>query len=345
MNAAELSNHLEALSDEFASAIAPLSTEQDIRDAQARYLGKKGSVSALMRHMGKLPAGDKKTVGAAFNKVKTEITEAVEAKLAELARAELEAELADVVDLTLPGRAAPRGHTHLLTQIREEAIAIFAELGFEVAEGPQIETDYYCFEALAMPRDHPARDDQDTFYINDEVVLRTHTSPVQIRTMEAQKPPVRIVAPGVVYRRDDDATHSPMFTQIEGLLVDEGVRFSHLKGVLLHFVNRYFHQGGLDIRFRPSYFPFVEPGAEVDIQCAFCRTGDSSCRVCKGTGWVEIGGSGMVDPDVFDFVGYDVERFTGFAFGMGLERMAMLRHGVSDIKHYYTGDLRFLRQF
>jgi phenylalanyl-tRNA synthetase alpha chain len=344
MTAADLTTKLETLGAEFAEVIAPLAAEQEIRDAQARYLGKKGRVSALMKEMGKLAPEDRRAVGAAFNKIKDLISAAVEAKLADLAGAEREADLARTADLSLPGRRRPRGHFHLLTQVTREAVAIFAELGFDVALGPQIETDYHCFEALAMPKDHPARDDQDTFYIDDEIVLRTHTSPVQIRTMEAEAPPIRIVAPGVVYRRDDDATHSPMFTQIEGLLVDEGVRFSDLKGVLLHFVHRYFGPG-LEIRFRPSYFPFVEPGAEVDMQCAFCAGPGSACRVCKGTGWVEIGGSGMVDPDVFAAVKYDSERYTGFAFGMGLERMAMLRHGVDDIKHYYNGDLRFLRQF
>ncbi|HUS67993.1 MAG TPA: phenylalanine--tRNA ligase subunit alpha, partial [Kofleriaceae bacterium] len=194
------------------------------------------------------------------------------------------------------------------------------------------------------PKDHPARDMQDTFYVSDEIVLRPHTSPVQIRVMQSQQPPVRIVAPGVVYRRDDDATHSPMFTQIEGLLVDEGVRFSDLKGTLLHFVRRYFG-ATLNLRFRPSYFQFVEPGVEVDMQCAFCAGPGSACRVCKGSGWVEIGGAGMVDPEVFRHVGYDSEKYTGFAFGMGLERMAMLKHGVSDIKYYFEGDLRFLEQF
>lgn len=350
MSSHDLIGKLESLGAEFADLIAPLADEQEIRAAQAKYLGKKGVVSGLMREMGKLEAGERKSVGAVFNRVKTDISGAVDRKLGELAEAERQADLARGVDVTLPGRRAPRGHRHLLTQIRAEAVAIFAELGFEVAEGPQVETDFHNFEALGFPPDHPARDEQDTFFVEDGAfVLRTHTSPVQIRTMQAGPPPVKIVAPGVVYRRDDDPTHSPMFTQIEGLLVDEKVRFSDLKGVLLHFVGRYFGEG-LDIRFRPSYFPFVEPGAEVDMQCAFCRSdtsrgGSPSCRVCKGTGWVEIGGAGMVDPVVFEHVGYDPERWTGFAFGMGLERMAMLRHGVSDIKYYYEGDLRFLRQF
>ncbi len=343
MTGSELALRLEALGEEFAQAIAPLSSEQDIRTTQAQFLGKKGSVSALMKWMGKLPPNDRRAAGATFNRVKDAIAGAATAKLKSLDDAALEADLSRTEDVSLPGRPRPRGHVHLITQIRDEAIGIFAELGFEAAIGPQIETDFYNFEALAMPADHPARDDQDSFYFSDKIVLRTHTSPVQIRTMERSEPPVRIIAPGVVYRRDDDPTHSPMFTQIEGLLVDRGVRFSDLKGVLLHFVHRYFERD-LEIRFRPSYFPFVEPGAEVDMECVFCKRGES-CRVCKGTRWVEIGGAGMVDPDVFAFVNYDPEEFTGFAFGMGLERMAMLRHGINDISYYYTGDVRFLRQF
>jgi phenylalanyl-tRNA synthetase alpha chain len=344
MSSDELVAKLKALGDEFAEAIAPLSAEQQIREVQAKYLGKKGKVSALMREMGKLAPEDRKSVGAEFNKIKSQITGAVEAKLQQLIDAEREQDLARTVDVTLPGRVPERGHVHILSQVLDESVGIFAELGFEVATGPQVETDFHCFEALAIPKDHPARDMQDTFYVSDEVVLRTHTSPVQIRTMESQKPPVRIIAPGVVYRRDDDPTHSPMFTQIEGLLVDHVVRFSDLKGVLIHYVRRFFGKA-LDIRFRPSYFPFVEPGAEVDMQCSFCSTGSPDCRICKGTGWVEIGGAGMVDPDVFAHVDYDSETYTGFAFGMGVERMAMLRHGINDIKFYYTGDLRFLRQF
>ena len=242
----------------------------------------------------------------------------------------------------MPGRTVPRGHLHLLTQVRRESVEIFAELGFAVAEGPQVETDWHNFEALAIPKDHPARDMQDTFYLGDEILLRTHTSPVQVRTMISHAPPIRIIAPGQVFRRDDDPTHSPMFTQLEGLAVDEGLRFSDLKGVLLHYIQRFFGKK-LEIRFRPSYFQFVEPGAEIDMQCSFC--GGTGCRICKGTGWVEIGGCGMVDPDVFAHVKIDSERFTGFAFGMGLERMAMLRHDVNDIKFYYEGDVRFLGQF
>jgi phenylalanyl-tRNA synthetase alpha chain len=309
-------------------------------------LGKKGLVSALMRQMGKLDPADRKSVGATFNRVKASIAGAVEAKLGELEAAERAADLARTVDVSLPGRMPRAGHRHLVSQVRDEAVAIFGELGFEVAEGPQIENDFNNFEALGFPVDHPARDEQDTFFVADgSLLLRTHTSPVQIRTMLAQKPPVKIVAPGAVYRRDDDPTHSPMFGQIEGLLIAEDVRFSDLKGVLLHFVKRYFGEE-LDIRFRPSFFPFVEPGAEVDMQCSFCTPATASkCGVCKGTTWVEIGGAGMVDPVVLEHVGYDTEKYTGFAFGMGLERMAMLRHGVSDIKNFYESDMRFLTQF
>jgi phenylalanyl-tRNA synthetase alpha chain len=342
--ASDLISKIEALGSEFTGQVAGLASEQDIRALQARYLGKKGTASQLMKEMGALPGDQRREVGAAFNRVKELIEGEVTRRLGELASRAARADLDRRIDVTLPGRTGRPGHLHILTQTWNEAVSIFAELGFEVAEGPQVDTDFHCFEALAIPKDHPARDMQDTFYVTDDVVLRPHTSPVQIRVMQAQPPPVRIVAPGVVYRRDDDATHSPMFTQLEGLLVDEGVRFSDLKGALIHFVTRYFGKA-LEIRFRPSYFPFVEPGAEVDMQCAFCAGQGSTCRVCKGSGWVEIGGSGMVDPEVFGHVGYDAERYTGFAFGMGLERMAMLRHGIGDIKFFYEGDLRFLTQF
>lgn len=357
-----LVDELHALGAEFSIAIAPLSDEQAIRALQAQYLGKKGKVSDLMKALPKVPPAERPHVGQASNQVKAHIEGQVAAKLAALAAAALAADLARRVDVTLPAQPAPQGHMHILAQVRREMVAIFAELGFRVATGPQIDTDWHTFEALAIGKDHPARDMQDTFYIDDDIVLRTHTSPVQIRTMLTTAPPIRIVAPGQVYRRDDDPTHSPMFTQIEGLLVDEGVSFADLKGVLLHFVRRFFARD-LGIRLRPSYFPFVEPGAEVDMQCSFCVEDAqhdagavrnawgqtlglrSACRVCKGTGWVEIGGAGMVDPEVFANVGIDSERYTGFAFGMGIERMAMLRHGINDIKYYYEGDLRFLRQF
>ncbi len=342
MSASDLIANLDKLGDEFLVVIQPLADEQAIRAAQAQYLGKKGKVSEVMKELGKLPPADRPLVGAAVNKVKQTIEDQVVQRLGELTALVTKADLARSVDVTLPARPAPRGHLHLLTQVRLEAVQIFSELGFVVADGPQIETDWHTFEALAIPKDHPARDMQDTFYVSEEIVLRTHTSPVQVRTMLTQAPPIRIVAPGHVYRRDDDPTHSPMFTQIEGLAVDEGLSFADLKGVLIHFVTRFF-QKNLTVRLRPSYFPFVEPGAEVDMQCSFC--GGSGCRLCKGTGWIEIGGAGVVDPDVFKHCNIDSEKYTGFAFGMGLERMAMLRHGVNDIKYYYEGDVRFLEQF
>ncbi len=263
MSPDDLIQQIETLGGEFDALVAPLSDEQELRAAQAQFLGKKGKVSQLMKLMGKMPPESRKDVGAAFNQVKNRITAAVNRKLADLEGAARAADLARVVNVTLPGRDSPQGHVHILSQVRAEVVEIFAELGFEVAEGPQVETDFHNFEALALHKDHPARDEQDTFYVSDDIVLRTHTSPVQIRVMQAQKPPVKIIAPGVVYRRDDDPTHSPVFTQVEGLLVDTNVRFSDLKGVLLHFVRRFFGKA-LEIRFRPSYFPFVEPGAEVE---------------------------------------------------------------------------------
>jgi phenylalanyl-tRNA synthetase alpha chain len=346
----DLISELLALKSTFQGEVVSIATELELRAAQARYLGKKGRVSELMKRMGTLPAEARPRVGEAANEVKRFVEDETERKLKDFAGELRRRDLLRTVDVTLPGRVQPPGQLHLLTQVRREVTAIFAELGFEVAQGPQVETDFHNFEALAIPKDHPARDMQDTFYIDEDIVLRTHTSPVQIRTMLAQKPPIKIIAPGVVYRRDDDATHSPMFMQLECLLVDERVRFSDLKGVLLHLVRRFFG-ADLAIRFRASYFPFVEPGAEVDMQCSFCRgqkratQEGAACRLCKGSGWIEIGGSGMVDPRVFAHVGYDPEKYTGFAFGMGLERMAMLRHSVNDIKLYYEGDLRFLRQF
>lgn len=333
---------LDGLIDELEQSLQGLSDEPSIRAAAAKFVGKKGKISELMKELGKVPPAERPAIGAATNRVKQEIEARVAQKLDELAQAAARADLARVVDVTLPSRPAPRGHLHLLSQVRLEAISIFAELGFAVAEGPQIETDWHNFEALAIPKDHPARDMQDTFFLSDDIVLRTHTSPVQIRTMLAGPPPIRVVAPGVVYRRDDDPTHSPMFTQLEGLAIDTDISFADLKGVLLHFVRRFYNQD-LAIRFRPSYFQFVEPGAEVDMQCRFCM--GKGCRLCKQTGWLEIGGSGVVDPAVFAHVDIDPEKYSGFAFGMGLERMAMLRHDVSDIKFYYEGDLRFLEQF
>jgi phenylalanyl-tRNA synthetase alpha chain len=341
----DLIRDLLALEGAFATEVAPLSSELDIRAAQARFLGKKGRVSDLMKQLGTIPGPERPRVGEVANRVKGFVEAETQKRLGALVAAAKQKDLERLVDVSLPGRLRPQGRLHILTQVRRELVDIFRELGFEVADGPQVETDFYNFEALAMPADHPARDAQDTFYVSGPhpgIVLRTHTSSVQIRTMEARKPPIKIVAPGVVYRRDDDATHSPMFSQLELLVVEEGAKMSDLKGVILHFVRRFFGPD-LVIRFRASYFPFVEPGVEVDMQCCFC--GGSGCRLCKQTGWIELGGAGMVDPRVFAHCGIDAEKYTGYAFGFGIERMAMLRHGINDIKHYYEGDVRFLRQF
>jgi phenylalanyl-tRNA synthetase alpha chain len=277
------------------------------------------------------------------NVVKAQLEERVDCVLHEIRQKNKEEKLrSERLDVTLPGRRRPLGTKHPISMVIEEITGIFAGLGFKVAEGPEIEMDYYNFEALNIPKDHPARDMQDTFFVNDSIVLRTHTSPVQIRTMLKQAPPVRIIAPGTVYRCDSDATHSPMFHQIEGLLVDKGVTFGDLKGILTIFVNQCFG-AGTGVRLRPSFFPFTEPSAEVDIACVMCK--GKGCRICKNTGWLEILGAGMVDPEVFRHVSYDSEAFTGFAFGMGIERIAMLRYGISDMRLLFENDLRFLSQF
>jgi phenylalanyl-tRNA synthetase alpha chain len=330
---------LSRVADALATEMARARTEPEIRAVAAHHRRRLDEVLVVMRQ---LPPADKRELGQAANRLKAELEGAVEKRLRALADEARAADLVRKVDVTLPGRRAPLGHLHPLTETRREIERIFAELGFEIAAGPQVETDFNNFEALAMPKDHPARDMQDTFYVTGDVVLRTHTSPVQIRTMMARKPPLAIICPGTVYRRDDDPTHSPMFMQVEGLLVGQGVSLAQLKGTLLHFVHRFFGED-IGLRFRASYFPFTEPSAEVDLGCVFCR--GAGCRTCKQSGYLEIGGAGMVDPEVFRHVGYDPEAVTGFAFGMGIDRMAMLRHGVSDIKLLYENDVRFLRQF
>ena len=344
----QLVAEIERLGQEFAAEIAGLATEQEIRLAQARYLGKKGKLAEPMKALGRLPASDRPAVGEAANRAKDGIEQAVAARLAALDEARLGADLGRVVDVTLPARGQPLGTLHPLTLVRREIETIFLGLGFEVRTGPWIETEWHNFDALNTPPDHPARDMQDTFFVEGGRILRSHTSPVQIRTMMAGPPPVRIVAPGNVFRRDDDATHTPMFPQMEGLLVDEGVSFADLKGTLLHFVQRFFGSN-LGVRLRPSYFPFTEPSAEVDAACYLCgghgqREG-RACRLCKGSGWIEIGGAGMVHPNVFRAVGYDPAKVSGFAFGMGLSRMAMLKFEVDDLRSFYEHDVRFLSQF
>jgi len=305
--------------------------------------GKKGLISIARRCIPKVAAEFKKEMGMLVNAAEKEVSEAFRKGNERLLSAEKEARLVvERVDVTMPGRMPGLGHAHPIATVTKEVVGIFQGMGFSVAEGPEVELDYYNFESLNMPKDHPARDMQDTFYISDEVVLRTHTSPVQIRVMKSHKPPVLVVAPGKVYRCDADVSHTPMFHQVEGFMVDKGITFGHLKGVLEAFISQMFG-AGTATRFRPSFFPFTEPSAEVDIQCVIC--GGDGCRVCKNTGWLEILGAGMVDPEVFRSVGYDSEEYTGFAFGMGIERIAMLKYGIDDIRLYYENDLRFLRQF
>ncbi|RMG89037.1 MAG: phenylalanine--tRNA ligase subunit alpha [Candidatus Dadabacteria bacterium] len=334
---------LQALADRALAEIRAAADSQALEELRVRYLGRKGEVTACLKDMGRLDPAERPVVGRVANEVKAAIETALAERREALGAAELERRLrAEAVDVTLPGRRGHRGGLHPLTRVVRELLEIFGQMGFSVAEGPEVELEYYNFEALNIPADHPARDMQDTFFVAPGVVLRTHTSPVQIRTMEARKPPVKIVAPGKVYRCDSDVTHSPMFHQIEGLLVDRDVTFADLKGVLTEFVHRYY---GPDtgVRFRPSFFPFTEPSAEVDIQCVLC--GGAGCRVCSGTGWLEILGSGMVDPAVYGFVGYDPEEVQGFAFGLGVERIAMLKYGIDDIRLFFENDLRFLGHF
>jgi phenylalanyl-tRNA synthetase alpha chain len=314
-----------------------------LQETRVRFLGKKGELTAIMKEMGKLSPEERPVLGALANQVKSDLESLFEDRSRIIGEIELEKRLAEErVDVTLPGRRLTAGTKHPVTLVIEEITSIFSALGFAVAEGPEVEQDFYNFEALNMPKDHPARDMQDTFYVNDDIVLRTHTSPVQIRTMLKHAPPVRIIAPGTVYRRDSDITHTPMFHQVEGFLVERNITFGDLKGILTAFLSQIFGKG-LEVRFRPSFFPFTEPSAEVDIQCVMCK--GKGCRVCKNSGWLEILGSGMIDPEVFKSVNYDSDVYSGFAFGMGVERIAMLKYGVNDLRLFFENDIRFLRQF
>ena len=334
---------VEAVAGEARAAIARAATSSELESIRVKYLGRSGALTQILKALGTLPAEERPAVGAAANEAKRELEAQLESRLAEALETERRRQRAEArPDLTLPGRRPPSGTQHPLTRVRDEIVAVFMGLGFSVAEGPQIETDAYNFEMLNIPRDHPARDMQDTFYLSPETLLRTHTSPVQIRTMRAQRPPVRIICPGVVYRRDADITHSPMFHQVEGLAVDAHITMADLKGTLDLFARELFGERS-KIRFRPSFFPFTEPSAEVDVLCFLC--GGEGCRVCKQSGWLEILGSGMVHPHVLRNVGYDPEQVTGWAFGMGIERIAMLKYGVDDIRLFFENDLRFLKQF
>ena len=311
-----------------------------LEQVRTRYVGRKaGLLTLLLRDLRDVPADERAIPGKAVNELKTHVETALEAARGRVARGEGKD---GAIDLTLPGRSQQPGTSHPVTQVRALIEEIFLEMGYTLETGPEVETDFYNFEALNIPPHHPARDMQDTFYVEGGLLLRTHTSPVQIRTMQERRPPVRMVALGKVFRRDSDVTHSPVFHQVEGLVVDAGITFAHLKGTLAHFCRRVFGPS-VKIRLRPSYFPFVEPGAEYDISCIFCA--GAGCSRCKGTGYIEMGGAGMVHPAVFEKVGYDPERYTGFAFGLGIDRIAMLKHGIDDIRLFFENDLRFLSQF
>ena len=328
---------------DFNSRASSISAPEPLKQLRIDFLGKKGCVQALMKKLREAPPEKKQEMGALINEFKQHVNDILRGKEEALGKSTSNrATKNETFDTTLPGRREICGTLHPITQVMEEIKSIFLGLGFQVEEGPEIETDYYNFEALNIPKDHPARDMQDTFYVEGEAVLRTHTSPVQIHVMEDREPPLRIIAPGKVYRCDSDVSHTPMFHQIEGLMVDENVSFSHLKGIMNIFLQEVFGED-TKVRFRPSFFPFTCPSAEVDIQCVIC--GGKGCRVCSQTGWVEILGAGMVDPAVFKFVNYDSEKWTGFAFGLGIERIAMLKYGINDIRLFFENDLRFLKQF
>jgi phenylalanyl-tRNA synthetase alpha chain len=338
-----MKEQLELLRKKSMELIAGLKDEKALAEVKTRVLGRKGELTTFLRGLKDLAPEARAQIGQLANRIKAELEEKLQDAETQVRGLEERKKLAsEFVDVTLPGRRQSIGRTHILNRVTDELIEVFGGLGFQLAEGPEVELDYYNFEALNIPKDHPARDMQDTFYFSDNVVLRTHTSPVQIRTMEKQKPPVRVICPGKVYRRDADITHSPMFMQIEGLWVDKNISLADLKGILTAFVHEYFGKK-VGLRFRPSFFPFTEPSAEVDIQCVIC--GGSGCRTCSQTGWLEILGSGMVDPELYKFVNYDPDVYTGFAFGMGIERVAMLKYGIPDIRTFYENDVRFLNQF
>ena len=331
---------LEQIQSDAIKAMASASEESTLLEIQTQFLGRKGALTKFLRNISDLPKEIRPEAGKSANVLKKKLEKAFKDAISKIQLSQ-EGNVSGL-DITLPGRYARIGSSHPLTIMNQEICDVFNRLGFEIVEGPEIELDYYNFEALNIPKDHPARDMQDTFYVSDNVVLRTHTSPLQIRTMEKRKPPVRIIAPGKVYRCDSDITHTPMFQQIEGLMVDKDIHFGHLKGVLTTFVHHIFDEH-TQLRFRPSFFPFTEPSAEVDIQCVMCR-GDG-CRICSQTGWLEILGAGMVHPAVFENVQYDIDKYSGFAFGMGIERIAMLKYGIDDIRKFYDNDVRFLNQF
>jgi len=336
-------SELQKLEKNALAELETAKTEDQFLAVRTKYIGRKGLLTGLLRNITQVPDAEKPLFGQLCNELKNLLNTKIEEALQRQAiRKKEDVLLKEKIDVTLPGSVTKCGRIHPVIQVRKEICAIFASFGFSVVEGPEVELDYYNFEALNIPKDHPARDMQDTFYIEDNIVLRTHTSPVQVRIMEKIQPPLRILSPGKVYRRDSDVSHTPMFHQIEGLLVDKGVSFGDLKGILTAFLKKIFGEG-TTLRFRPSFFPFTEPSAEVDIRCVIC--GGRGCRVCGQSGWLEILGSGMVDPAVFQNVHYDSEEYSGFAFGLGLERIAMLKYGISDIRLFFENDIRFLKQF
>ena len=339
-----MQNELNQLVSDAEKAINDAADLKSLDDIRVTYLGKKGSITERMKLLGKLSKEEKPAAGQAINVAKQAVQKSLEARKEILNNAELEAKLAsETIDVTLPGRGQQAGGLHPVTRTMERIEELFSQMGFEVATGPEIEDEFHNFEALNIPETHPARAMHDTFYFPDGRLLRTHTSPVQVRTMKEKAPPMRVIAPGRVYRCDSDITHTPMFHQVEGLMVDENVSFTDLKAILIDFLQKFFEQDDLSVRFRPSYFPFTEPSAEADIECVMC--GGEGCRVCSHTGWLEVLGCGMVHPNVFKSVKIDNEKYIGFAFGMGVERLAMLRYGVNDLRLFFENDLRFLKQF
>lgn len=335
---------LDTLSQQASDAIAAADDPAVLEQLRVDFLGKKGQITALLKGLGQLSPQERPAAGAQINAVKQTLQEQLQQRKATLEATAVAAKLAaESIDVTLPGRAASTGGLHPITRTIERMEDFFGAIGFDVVEGPEIEDDYHNFEALNIPAHHPARAMHDTFYIDESTVLRTHTSPVQVRVMESTEPPLRIICPGRVYRCDSDLTHSPMFHQVEGLLIDERSSFADLKGLIEQFLHAFFERDDLAVRFRPSFFPFTEPSAEVDIQCVKCI--GEGCRVCSHSGWLEILGCGMVNPKVFEHVGIDTEKYAGFAFGMGVERLAMLRYGIDDLRLNFDNDLRFLQQF
>ena len=339
-----MKQQLEESKSRAAAALANAKLPQEIDELRVRFLGKKGELTGILKQMGKLSPEERPVIGQLANEVRSWIETDIETRLTEIKASQMAARLeSEKLDVTLPGKRPQFGAKHPLSIVLDEIKEIFIGMGFEIADGPEVETDYYNFEALNIPKDHPARDTQDTFYINENILLRTQTSPVQVRVMEQKKPPIRIISPGRVYRSDAlDATHSPLFHQIEGLVVDKGITFADLKGTLETFIKRLYGEDSV-VRFRPHHFPFTEPSAEVDVQCFNCK--GEGCRLCKGEGWIEILGCGMVHPKVLSNCGIDPEVYSGFALGMGLERVVMRRYNIDDIRLFYENDVRFLKQF